>query len=108
MRDCIEIGCTPSGEECEQLGPNYDRSKAIRECRAYARQIHRIFPELENHDKVWLRLKSEYHDFGTYTEVAVSFDLDDEASVDLAYRIEGGTPEFWDEEAKAELGLILS
>jgi len=108
MRDCIEIGPTPSGEDCEQLGPNYDRLKARKECKAFENQLRRAFPELNGNEKTWTRIRSENHDFGTYYEVAVSFDSNDEDSIELAFRIESESPEYWDAEAKAELGLIPS
>lgn len=108
MRQYLEIGPTPSGEDCEQVGPNYVRSKALKECQVYARQLHRQFPELDGNERVWLRTKTERHDFGSYVELAVSFDVDDEPGVDLAYRIESEAPEYWDDEARAELGLSVS
>ena len=108
MRDRLEIGCTPSAEDCEQLGEGYSSHKAALECNAFKRQLYRQFPELVDHPTVRLVIRNNYHDFGTYPEVAVSFDDNDESGIDLAYRIESNMPEYWDDEAKAELGLIAS
>lgn len=108
MIEYIELGPVPSGENCEQVGENFDRSKAIRECNAYRNQLYRAFPELRDHERIRLIIRSQSHDFGSYPEVAVRFSYDEEDDIDLAYRIDSEAPEFWDEEARAELGLISS
>jgi hypothetical protein len=48
---------------------------------------------------------SNPHDFGTYREVGVKFDGDIDGAADYAYKIEGQTPERWDEAAMFDLGL---
>lgn len=110
MRDKLEIGSVPYGEDCQQVGtPDYDPDKARKEVKAFHDQLYRAFPELSaENSKTWLKIVSNYHEFGTYREVAVSFDPDDDDSIDLAYRIESNAPEFWDDQAKDYLGLIPS
>ena len=108
MIEYIELGPVPSGEDCEQVGDRFDRIKAIRECNAYRSQLYRAFPELVNHDRVRLVIRMQCHDFGSYPEVAVRFSYEDEEDIDLAYRIDSDAPEYWDDEAKVELGLIPS
>lgn len=101
MRDYLTIGEVPSGEDCEQLGSNYDGLKARAEHRAFINQLRRAFgPEPEGAD---LRIKSFPHDFGTYSEVVCYFDDNDEEAVNYAFKCEGETPEYWDSEALEEL-----
>jgi hypothetical protein len=105
MRDRLEIGSTPHAEDCEQLGPSYDPQRAKAECRAFRNQIIRHYGEV---DGARLVITSNAHDFGTYHEIAVSYDENDEAQVEYAFRIEEdalNALENWDEAARAELGL---
>jgi hypothetical protein len=101
MREYMELGPTPCDEPCEQLGPNYNRRKALRECRAYARQLERQHgapPE-----GAYFGVKGFAHDFGTYHETVIYFDTENEAAMEYAYKVEGDTPANWDETAKLEL-----
>jgi hypothetical protein len=43
------------------------------------------------------------HEFGSYLEVQVRFDDDDEHQTHWAFMIEAELPELWDDEARAEL-----
>jgi hypothetical protein len=101
MRDKLEIGPTPSGESCEQLGPNYDPAKARRECRAFVNQLTRVFGCPPGNARFCIT--SNPHDFGTYHEVAVAYDDESKEENDFAYRVEAESPEYWDDEAKSEL-----
>ena len=78
---------------------------ARKECRAFIGQLRRQFG-VEPTDSTRLIVKSNPHDFGTYHEVAVCFDEDDEAAVEYAYKLEGSLPEYWDDEARVELGIL--
>lgn len=101
MRDVLEYGPVPHGEDCEQLGLSYDRNKARRECNAFIRQLTREFgPPPEG---AYYKLTSSSHDFGTYHEAGLSYDMDDEKQCDYAYHVESNSPENWDDEAKADL-----
>ena len=102
MRDYIDIGPCPAGEDCAQVGASdyYDRYK--KEMTAYINQIRReLGPEPPG---ARLRIKANAHDFGTYHDVIVEFDPDDEEASNYAYKCER-TNENWDEEARKELGL---
>ena len=93
MIDYLEIGATPAEENCEQLGPNYDPEKARAECRRFIAAIRAtVGPEPEG---ARLVIRSNRHDFGTYYEVAVRFDSDNETAEDYAYRVETGAPVRW-------------
>ena len=101
--DTMELCCTPAAEDCEQLVPNYNPDKARKECIAFRNQLRRVFgPEPEG---ARLIIKSSPHDFGNYMEVAVKYDTNNEAASEYAYKCEGEMPEFWDAEARVELGL---
>ena len=102
MKDYIELGPTPSGEDCEQLGPNYDSRKAVIECSAYAGQLERMFPGGN------FTVKRFPHDFGTYMEVVVNYDTDSEEETDLAYDVDSGYPETWDDIAREQLAKQLA
>lgn len=103
MRDYLDIGPTPAGEDCEQLGPNYNPVKAKQECRAFINQLRRIFGNEEGSAN--FKIQSNPHDFGTYLSVICSFNDDDEIGAEYAYNVENNTPELWDEQALTELGL---
>lgn len=100
--DYVSIGCVPAGEDCEQLGPNYNPAKARQECNIFKRQLEREFPE------VYFKVKSFPHDFGTYMEVVAMFDEDDEEQCEKAFEAENNTPEFWDDEAKKEIEALTN
>lgn len=103
MTDTLELGPTPTDEACEQLGPSYDAHQAMRECRAFVAQLRRAFgPEPFG---ARLAITSNAHDFGVYREVAVKYDDESELASAYAYQLEAGTPERWDADAKAELGI---
>lgn len=98
QRDYIEIGSSPYGESCAQVGSeHYARLSSI-ECQVYAAQLKRMFPDGE------FGVKSFAHDFGSYKEVVAYFYPDSEdAMMEAAFEAERSGPEFWDEEAKAAI-----
>jgi len=97
MRDYIELGPTPAGEDCEQLGPNYSSVRAGIECALYVNQLQRLFPDCD------FSIKRFPHDFGTYMEVVVNFEDENEEETRLAYDVDAGIPESWDEIALEQL-----
>lgn len=105
MRDWIDLGATPPGESCAQLGtPDY-HDRARRECRAYIARLRRAMgPEPPG---ARLALKANPHDFGTYLSVVCHYETGDEQATDYAFRCEAEGPEAWDDQARAELGLSL-
>jgi hypothetical protein len=103
MRETLEIGSTPCDEDCAQVGADGYSVRARAECNAFREQLRRMFgPEP---DGASLCIKSNPHDFGSYLEVAVKFDCDNEAACEYAYKCEGEGPSHWDAEARAALGL---
>ena len=103
MKEILELTCTPTGEKCEQIGPKYNPEKARKECRAFKNQLERQSPPPGN---AYLKITSNNHDFGTYHEVAAVYNDESEEETDWAYGLESELPEFWDEKAKEELGLV--
>lgn len=99
--ESIYIGESPSEESCEQLGPNYDKAKAIRECRAFISQIRRVVGEEPPGARLYVR--SNAHDHGTYQSVECKYDPSDSAAVDYAFKCESVDIEYWDDVACVEL-----
>ena len=96
MVEKVELGTTPIGENCCQLGVPEHQQFELRERVAFKHQLERLFPEDE------FGFKTNYHDFGMYKEV-VAIGWDDE-SIDRAWEIQDMLPEKWDKEAIEELG----
>jgi hypothetical protein len=100
-RDYVSLGSTPHGEDCAQVGQDDYRERARAEIRAFAAQIIRECGEPPLGAS--LVCKGFPHDFGTYYELCAVFnDTNDEAG-EWAYKCEDGTPEHWDEQARADL-----
>lgn len=93
----IELGPTPCEEECEQLGPNFNRTKAKKECAVWKDQLQRTFPEAT------LGVKWFPHDFGNYPEVVVYYRSDKHETVDVAFNVEENCPMVWDEISRRSL-----
>lgn len=104
------LGPVPCGENCAQLGHTPDYNVVARkECRAYINQLSRQFRNAPI--GVYLKTKWNKYDLGVgevaeYPEVIVCFDENDENACDFAQKMESSLPEFWDEEAKKELGIL--
>lgn len=104
MQDYLNIGCTPYEEPCAQVGSeNYTKRSAV-ECRVFAAQCKRVLKKKygSNYD-VEITVKSFSHDFGTYREVVVLYDTDNEQQVQQALYLESADLSQWDKEAKEEL-----
>lgn len=101
MKESISLSPTPIGEECAQLGDIDYSQRARKECRAFINQLTREFGEAPAGAR--LKVTTNPHDFGSYLDVVVEFDPENEAASEWAYSVEGSLPEFWDEEAIAEL-----
>jgi porphobilinogen deaminase len=103
MRDYLDLAPTPIDEPCamvEKTGDYLPRMRA--ECRAFVHQLERTFPEALEAGCSF-RVKSNAHEFGSYLEVQVCFNDNDEHMTHWAYMIEAELPELWDDEARAEL-----
>ena len=86
-RDYIELGPTPAGEPCVQIGvDNYSVAARI-ECRRYKQLLEKMFPTCE------FAVKGFPHDFGSYYEVVVYID---ESNPHRAFNVEKNLPETWE------------
>jgi hypothetical protein len=101
MRDYIDIGSSPPGEECAQLGSDGYWSRANRECRAYIALLRRALGR--EPEDARLAIKENEHDFGTYLSVICHYESTNETSATYAFRCESEGPEYWDDEARDEL-----
>lgn len=102
-RDYINIGSAPAAEECAQVGSEDYYPRARRECTAFINQIKRQLGAEPG--SALLSVKAFQHDFGTYHEVVCWYAEYDEEAYRYALRCESEMPEYWDEEARKELGL---
>lgn len=92
----MNIGATPWGESCAQLGSEGYEERARAECLAYMGQIERIL-KANNYKipKGFLYISRNEHDFGTYFEVAIKEGVHPTAQA----FVDGNLPENWDQEA---------
>jgi hypothetical protein len=102
MRDQFELGTTvPHDEPCAQLGGNEYSKFSKMEAKALINQITRIIGQPPNGSG--LKIISCPHDFGTYYDVAVVYNDEDEESEAYMLNVESSIPSNWDEEAIREL-----
>ena len=99
----LYLGPTPTDEACVQVGQPGYREQALKECRAYIRQLERHFGEPPT--GAGFALTREHHDFGTYYEVVVQYDPENEGAIDFAFRVEASVPGEWDAVSREELAL---
>lgn len=82
MQDYINIGPTPTDEDCVQVGSlNYESLSRI-ECSRYRSLLQAMYPQ------GIFKVKSFSHDFGTYYEVCAFYDSEDEDSEALKAALE--------------------
>ena len=101
MKDELSIGSSPTGEDCAQVASKGYYELAQKECKAFRNQLLRVSGQPPEHTR--LVVKGFPHDFGTYYEVVVIYNDDNAESVEYTFKVEGDTPEYWDDEAKEEL-----
>ena len=101
MRDYLTLGPTPAEEPCAQVGTAQYAEKTRSETRAYINQLHRQFGEPPGLS--FFKVKRFPHEFGSYHEVVITFDDENEEALAFAYHVENNLPGKWDEQAKAEL-----
>ena len=99
--ETLDIGPTPSGEDCVQVGSDQYRELNPMEIKAFANQCTRMFPNIPPGAR-YVRT-SNPHDFGTYHELGIKYQEDDEAAMSYAFNVENNAPEYWDDQAKSEL-----
>lgn len=102
MQDSMSFDTTPVCENCVQVPYQDGGVEARKEAVAFINQLKRQFGEQFG---VRMVIKSNPHDFGNYFSVEMIWDDQDEEAENYVYNIESHLPEYWDEEARKELGL---
>lgn len=98
MQDVVWLGPAPAEEDCVQAGSDDYARRAREECRRYIEAIRKVCgPEPEG---ARLTIKSQPHDFGSYLEVAVTFDGNNEQAAAYAAKCDEKAPKTW---AEAEM-----
>lgn len=88
MRDYLHIGPTPAEEECaSSTDPRFDVANRA-ECMAYRAALERFYGEPPN--EASYGIKGQLHEFGTYREVVIYYNPDDEAEAAYAFNVEQG------------------
>lgn len=100
MRDFMEVGCSPSDESCVHVGEDDYMFRARAECRRYAELIEKKFGPPPG--MAAIGIKSFPHDFGTYLEVVIGFDTDDDEESGYAYAVEAHAPRTWSDDAPVD------
>jgi len=91
--ETIEIGSSPAEEDCAQVGSENYMARARGECKRFIELLQATFGK--EPEGAWLCVKSNPHDFGTYLEVVVKFDPENEEAAAYAYRCEEEAPTRW-------------
>lgn len=94
-QDFLTLGPTPFGEDCAQVGTSDYYVRAIEETRRYKEMLEKKFPDLPQ--GLTFETKAFPHDFGTYHEVVVVYDRDDQEQVNYALKVERHLPETWED-----------
>lgn len=104
MKDYFCLGPVPYSENCCQVGSENFVYNSTKECTAFINQLKRTLLYSKKYNS--FEIKWNNHDFGMYPEVIINFDDENKDSVKFALAVERNCPEFWDEIAKKELGII--
>lgn len=99
--DYISLASTPIEEICTQAGEGFN--DAILECTILAEQI--IREKGINPTGTEFFILENYHDFGTYHELAIMYKDGNEEAENYAFSCEI-LPELWDNEAKKQLNKL--
>jgi hypothetical protein len=92
-KDFISIGCTPASENCVQVSKTeYYMDKMLAECDRYKEMLQAKFADCT---KVTIAVKTFPHDFGSYAEVVVKYDDNDNEAAAQAIHIENNSPMTW-------------
>jgi hypothetical protein len=93
----LELGSAPADESCAQVGSeNYYeqmRAEAVR----YIQLLRKRFGE--EPPGALFRLKAFPHDFGTYHEVCIVYEIENEEASEYAYAVESNLPANWTDDS---------
>ena len=92
----INLGASPHGEPCAQVGSDNYSEIAREELRRYKALLLSLFEKEHGREpKCRLATKSFPHDLGTYHELVAFFTEDDEGSEEDAFWFDNNVPELW-------------
>jgi len=94
----LTLGPTPYDEPCQQVGTaSYNHNAALTEMRRYQHMLETMLETEFGKDSLQIRLtvKSFPHDFGSYSEVCVMYNPDDQTSVNQAFWLDNNLPANW-------------
>ena len=103
--ESLNLAPTPCDEPCAQVGSNNYPQQSRIELKAFKAQLYRILDAEFGIDNVVVSLVrvSHPHDFGSYHDIEVKYDCDDETSIEQAFWLEDNLPENWDNQAQLDL-----
>lgn len=102
-RHSLDIGTTPYGEDCAQVGQDSYMRRSRIEIEALVDMLERTMPEHVMRSGIGFKITSNPHDFGSYRGLEVYWYDEDEGAAEAAYYIEANIPEFWDDDAREYL-----
>lgn len=105
MLDYITIGPVPNDEPCAQVGKDYYDLLQTIECRLYRQALLEHYGEPPGN--ACLKTKSFPHEYGTYKEVVVYYNPNNEDEVGYALEVECGLEE-WPPQFKERLTQKLT
>ena len=92
MRDFLTLGPVPADEDCQQIGmPDYDGEKDTADLKRYKAMLQERWPDAH------FAIKSFPHDFGSYREVVVYFDTEQDEDP-IAFEVESNLPREWEKQ----------
>lgn len=99
--DYIELAPAPYDEQCAQVGEDDYAERSVKECVALMHQLTRQLGEPPA--SAYYSVKTFPHDFGSYKEVVINYDPDNEEARRFAIGVDRHMPAKWDKEALEEL-----
>ena len=96
MKSYIELGPTPTDEECVQVGSEEYESEWKKEGKRYIELLQKLFPQYEEFGTSF-SIKSFPHDFGTYHEVVIWYE-EDTPGEEFVYFVENHLPRTWNDD----------
>ena len=95
--DYIELGSCPVNETCISVS-NDDYMPAMRaECKRYKTMLEKRFPDIPS--EAYFKIGTNQHDFGTYLDVRIIFNENNEEASDFAYFVEDNLPTEWNDDS---------
>lgn len=95
MRDYIEFETTPTCEDCVQVSSSKPYLEDMKkQANRYLEMLRNRFPFIDNVG-LEIRLKSCTHDFGSYIQIAIYYDIDKPEQCEAVTFIENNLPEKW-------------